>query len=63
MQSYTISKQVNIHRLKKIRISSKNYIIKFIIYQIIYIMFKKDKRTIKIINKMKEHMGSKNSKN
>lgn len=63
MQSYTISKQVNIHRLKKIRILSKNYIIKFIIYQIIYIMFKKDKRTIKIINKMKEHMGSKNSKN
>ena len=63
MQSYAISKQVNIHRLKKIRILSKNYIIKFIIYQIIYIMFKKDKRTIKIINKMKEHMGSKNSKN
>lgn len=63
MQSYTISKQVNIHRLKKIRILSKNYIIKFIIYQIIYIMFKKDIRTIKIINKMKEHMGSKNSKN
>ena len=63
MQSYTISKQVNIHRLKKIRILSKNYIIKFIIYQIIYIMFKKDKRTIKIINKMKEHMGTKNSKN
>lgn len=63
MQSYTISKQVNIHRLKKIRILSKNYVIKFIIYQIIYIMFKKDKRTIKIINKMKEHMGSKNSKN
>ena len=63
MQSYTISKQVNIHRLKKIRILSKNYIIKFIIYQIIYIKFKKDKRTIKIINKMKEHMGSKNSKN
>lgn len=63
MQSYTISKQVNIHRLKKIRILSKNYIIKFIIYQIIYIMFKKDKRTIKIINKMEEHMGSKNSKN
>lgn len=63
MQSYTISKQVNIHRLKKIRILSKNYIIKFIIYQIIYIMFKKDKRTIKIINKMKERMGSKNSKN
>lgn len=63
MQSNTISKQVKIHRLKKIRILSKNYIIKFIIYQIIYIMFKKDKRTIKIINKMKEHMGSKNSKN